>query len=234
MTAWVVAATEFILLLFITFSKSYSAKKGENQATKEDIGKITEIIEGIKKDLIDNTEKLKADLALKNEYLIGLTGIERDAILNYYKELYSLINYLLRLDLTIYNLDNFNDIDSVKIDIDKEFYKYDLAEGFLEFFLDTQEFIIKKFELNKSIQELGKYINISFLEYKHLFKNANIQIQFNAKPNIEIHKNLNDQTLTFLKNYYKERNEKHKPVSISSLQLKSVIKQRLNVIMTIS
>jgi len=44
------------------YLKPYFAERGKNLATKQDIGEITSIVEGIKTELAQKTEELKSDL----------------------------------------------------------------------------------------------------------------------------------------------------------------------------
>ena len=73
----IVQTAGFIIICVILYVKSYSAEKGKNLATKEDIGEITQIIESIKTSLSIKTEELKSDLSYRNEHLIHLRAAER-------------------------------------------------------------------------------------------------------------------------------------------------------------
>jgi|GEM_PF-2907460 len=61
-----------IAILVLILFKNYAKKKGENLATKEDIGKITEITERTKLEFLQKLEQYKKELDLKYE-LIQIT-----------------------------------------------------------------------------------------------------------------------------------------------------------------
>lgn len=74
-----------IFYLFKSFWPKYFEAKGTNQATKEDIGEITEIVENIKSDLLHQNELLKAQLSFKNQHRLNLKTAEREAIFDFNK-----------------------------------------------------------------------------------------------------------------------------------------------------
>lgn len=177
----------FILVCIKLYAKSYSAEKGKNLATKEDIGEITQIVEGVKTSLAIEIEKLKSDISYKNEHLIHLRATERAAIINYYKATWALVLNLGRVDLLKEEIDYFDpDTDSIselelrryasdaelilnktKEDIINLKYAKDIAESELNFFYDSNE-----------INSITKELNLSLFEFeRNLVKAANSMLQ---------------------------------------------------------
>ncbi len=63
-----------VAALYLIFFKNYFKKKGENIATKEDIGEITRQVESVKTEYQENLENIKSQINLsykKNEVLLN-------------------------------------------------------------------------------------------------------------------------------------------------------------------
>lgn len=88
----------FVVGLAILFLYNYMKKKGEDVATKEDIGQITEVIEKIKQDFVKETEILKSQLDISKHSIISMNEIKRNVIMDYFNSysswLSSIKNYV--------------------------------------------------------------------------------------------------------------------------------------------
>lgn len=76
------------------FLTNYMDEKGKNQAIKEDIQKITTIVEEVKSNFLSDTEILKSKLSILSNTQISLLSEERNAIIEFnkcYFEWYHLI-----------------------------------------------------------------------------------------------------------------------------------------------
>ncbi|WP_149242570.1 hypothetical protein [Dyadobacter sp. 32] len=95
-TATVAIVGIIIGFLIKDYLPSYFKKKGENLATKEDIGEITKLVEEVKSSFNQETEVLKANLQILNGIKLGIAAEERAAIVDfnvkYFRWFYSLID----------------------------------------------------------------------------------------------------------------------------------------------
>lgn len=166
-----------ILLLFIyylikNFWPKYFEAKATNQATKEDIGEITKIAESIKTELAKSTEVLKANLSLTNNQILNFKSAESDAMFDYHKKLSAWLFYLIRLNPSKYDLENYKDIKKEKSQFSKRQYKCDLAEAHLTLFMHDQKFLDIKRKLTINIikyeGELSKTLSRILFQHSEL------------------------------------------------------------------
>jgi hypothetical protein len=136
-----------VFYLFKSYWPKYFEAKGTNQATKEDIGEITEIVETIKSDLIQQNELLRAQLSLNNQHILNLKTAEREAIFEFNKQLSAWLYSVVRFSFSAYNQDNFKDLKLKSADFSKRQYECDLAEAHLTLFMNDQEFLNLKRDL---------------------------------------------------------------------------------------
>jgi len=87
-------------VLYLAFFRSYFQEKGKNLATREDIQKITSLVENVKTQL---QYSLQAKLVLKRE--------EHDALLNYYTRLYAWFHSINTFNFTGVTHENLNILD---------------------------------------------------------------------------------------------------------------------------
>lgn len=80
---------EIIFGFILYFGKSYTKKKAENIATKEDIAGITNEIKLVESKFINETEKLKSSLVLLTNIQTDIASIERNAIIDFNKSVFT-------------------------------------------------------------------------------------------------------------------------------------------------
>jgi hypothetical protein len=150
-----------VFFLLKNYFPKYFEAKGTNQATKEDIGEITEIVENIKSDLIQQNEFLKAQLSFKNQHALNLKTAEREAIFDYNKKISAWLYSLVRFSFTGYNLDNYKELKLSTSEFSKRQYECDLSEAHLVLFMHDNEFLEIKKSLTCGIIELEGIVNKS-------------------------------------------------------------------------
>jgi len=163
-------------LVLKSFWPKYFEAKGTNQATKEDIGEITSIVESIKSELLKDIEDLKGQISLVNQHKLNLKASEREAILEYSSKLNAYIYYLVELDLTIYNDQNYNELLKERIEINRKSYDFAVAEANLGLFLNDQEFIQMNMELKLSINKYERKLVETMLNITHKYKMCELEI----------------------------------------------------------
>lgn len=185
-------------LILKSFWPKYFEAKGTNQATKEDIGEITKIVESIKSDLLKDVEDLKGQISLVNQHKLNLKASERGAILEYSSKLNAYIYFLVGLDLTIYNEENYTELLKERIEINKKSYEFSVAEANLGLFINDDEFIKMNMKLKLSISEYETKLRETMQEITHQYKMCEIEIS--GKP---------EKSYDIKMKYYKEIPAKH-------------------------
>lgn len=86
---------------------SYFSEKGKNAATKEDIGKITQIVEEVKQQFTHDSEVLKNRLGVYSQNFVTIKTLERDALINVAKAFSDWLTSLEGFNLVFYNYDDY-------------------------------------------------------------------------------------------------------------------------------
>lgn len=128
------------LMLSGLFYFNYSREKAKNQATKEDIKEITREVESAKKEFIDKTEELKAELSLTNQHKLSWKAAEREAIIDFNRKLSSWIYFIYGFRLRTYNTNNFKDLLAQNLEIRKKHDEFNNANFHLNLFLNDSSF----------------------------------------------------------------------------------------------
>ena len=128
------------IVIFGIFFKAYAGEKGKNQATKEDIGEITKVVESIKTELSESIELYKNNLNYKAEHHTSLRSYERDAIFELDSKISSLISYLMAVDLSEISFERFNELEIVDLEYEKYYFDFNQADNRLDFFIEDDEF----------------------------------------------------------------------------------------------
>lgn len=166
-----------IFQLTKSFFPKYFEAKGTNQATKEDIGEITEIIENIKSDLIQQNELLKAQLSFKNQHKLNLKTAEREAIFDFNKKNSAWLYSLLRFRFKGYDLENYKELKSIHLEFSKRQYESDLAEAHLTLFMHDKNFKEIKRDFIISIIELENIVTKSIHDVYYRFTKYEIELE---------------------------------------------------------
>ena len=184
-----------ILGLYLAFFKSYFQKKGENFATKEDIGDITKIVEEIKSSFSTDIELFKSNLQLLTNLQIGIASKELNAIIDYNVKYSNWLNTLI--DTSIKNINSYDDLE-----LDK--YNALLSDHYAN--LSISQTMLSLFVTDKLIIEKANGLVISTLKLMPKpLTNYIYKLRLNNLNRIK-HKNDNEKTLELIT----ERTEVHK------------------------
>ena len=146
-----IALALVVFYLLKNYFPKYFEAKATNQATKEDIGKITEIVESIKTDLNKKTEELKAQLSLKNQHRINIKNAEREAFFDYNRKVSSKLYFLVNYNFPLYPVNEYEKLDVVFDEMEKRTIDLDLAESHLFLFYRDEAFLKLKAKLHLSL-----------------------------------------------------------------------------------
>jgi hypothetical protein len=221
----------FLLFMFKSYYPKYFETKGTNQATKEDIGEITEIVEGIKSDLLKSTEELKAQLSLANQHRLDIKTAERDAIFDYNGKLSAWLYSMVRFSLSSYNLDNYKELKKEEQEFAKRQYECDVAESHLTLFMHDKEFLEIKRDLTISIINYEMTLSKAMQEIYYLHSKCELDVQF-AEPREKaaIRGRIFADIRPILDKYRTDTLEQYKVVHQQNVKFKELIYNRINKI----
>ncbi|MHA8060378.1 hypothetical protein PQG22_03755 [Aquirufa beregesia] len=223
----------FSLIVFYRF-KSYWPKyfetKGANQATKEDIGEITEIVETIKSDLLHQNELLKAQLSFKNQHRLNLKTAEREAIFDFNKRISAWLFSLIRFTFSVYNLDNYKELKIMSGEFSKRQYECDLAEAHLVLFMYDKKFLELKRDLTICIIELEGIVETAIHKIYGAYSKCEFNLEMDhddIKKRTEHRDLLYKELKTLTDAYRTDSIEKYKQVHAQEVKMTQLINKRL-------
>jgi hypothetical protein len=216
--------------LFKNYWPKYFEAKATNQATKEDIGDITEIVENIKSDLMQQNELLKAQLSFKNQHRLNLKTAEREAIIEYNKRISAWVYSLIRFTLSGYNIDNFKELKQMSVEFSKRQYECDLAEAHLFLFMHDKVFLELKRDLTISVIELEGIVEQNIHKVYGTFSKASFELdreKENFGRQLEIRGQLYKEVDSLLGAHRKDSMEQFAKVHDIQSRMTQLINKRL-------
>lgn len=226
----------FSLLIFYiikNFWPKYFEVKATNQATKEDIGEITEIVENIKSDLSQQNELLKAQLSLTNQHKLDIKTAEREAMFDFNKQKSVWIYSLIRFSFYKYDLENYKDIKLVVADYHKRQYEYDLAAAHLILFMHDKEFMELEKNLIIEVIKLNKLVSDTSYKLYYSFSKAEINLNLESdKPSeqAKIRHNLNEEILFIAETHMNMATKQFKRIDSFDIQMRELLYNRLKIL----
>jgi hypothetical protein len=133
-----------MIILYFTVNNllpSYFNEKGKNLATKDDIEKITQLVESVKYAFAKETEKLKANLSLLTNVQVGLVSEERNAIIEYNQKYFSWMHMLIDTSLNNANDTNNDELEAYKRKIGEAYSEFLNSETKLNLFVENRDLI---------------------------------------------------------------------------------------------
>ena len=216
--------------LFKSYWPKYFEAKGTNQATKEDIGEITEIVENIKSGLLHQNEFLKAQLSFKNQHRLNLKTEEREAIFEFNKRISAWLFSLIRFTFSNYNLENYKDLKIMSAEFLKRQYECDLAEAHLVLFMHDREFLELKRDLTISIIKLEGIVEASMHKIYSSYSKCEFNLEMDKhdlKKHSEHRNSLYNELTPVTGAHRKDRTEQYKQVHNLQAKMTQLINKRL-------
>jgi hypothetical protein len=216
-------------LILKSYWPKYFEAKATNQATKEDIGKITSIVESIKTDLQQKTEQLKAQISFINQHRLSVKAAEREAILDYSKRLSAYLYYLVGLSFSGYDIVTYKNLLNERAEINKKKYDYDVSQAYLGLFLNDNEFIMLQMHLNMGMIDYEALKVSALLNIYNLYKMADIQLSANRTDELQIMARLYKDIQGLSAQHQNEALEKYKGIVIQNALLMNFLRERNRV-----
>lgn len=127
MTDIIIITLEIIVGLLSAYLIYYAQQKGKNQADKEDLKKLTEVVEDVKRKNNEEIELLKANLSILTDKKAQLFTEEKEAIIVFYSQLNKWIWDSLNLHLNEYNHTNYTELSNKLIQIREAYNSTNVA-----------------------------------------------------------------------------------------------------------
>jgi len=148
-----------LYLIIKNLLPSYFSEKGKNLATKDDIAKITSLVESVKHTFTTETEKLKANLQLLTNIQVGVESEERNAIVDLNEKYFKWLNFISEPTLNNVDLNDNNEIIEI-LKKQNELYNDFLFSIFkIGLFIKDQDLVI--FTRQLQIETLNHIWNVS-------------------------------------------------------------------------
>lgn len=148
---------QVVVALIGAYIVYYSRKKGENQADKEDLNEITEIVEEVRQKYAEETEILKAELHLLTSKKNLLFSEEKEAIIQYFAQLDRWIWDGLNVRIAEYNHNNYQDLSDRLIRMRDDQNQTNVAFGKLQLLCNDEALIKIGHEANMKTLELHHF-----------------------------------------------------------------------------
>ncbi|MEO4005820.1 hypothetical protein [Flavobacterium sp. CAU 1735] len=221
-----------IFYLFKNFLPKYFETKASNQATKEDIGEITEIIENIKSDLFQQTEFLKAQLSLTNQHKLNIKSAEREAMFDFNKQKSVWIYSLIRFSFYKYNFETYKEVGLEYLENQKRQYEYDLAAAHLVLFIHDSEFMELKEKLVNEVIELQKIVSDTIYSLYEAFWKAetNLNLEKDDQIRQDIRYNFNEELLVIVDEHNKKALKQFEEVNRLDIQMRELLFKRIKIL----
>lgn len=232
------------IIIFFSLSAFYIVKhywpkyfeaKATNQATKEDIGEITKIVENIKSDLSQQNELLKAQLSLNNQHKLNIKTAEREAIFDFNRQKSVWLYSLKRFSFYEYTLENYKEtIPLTYLDFQKRQYESDLAQAHLILLFPDPVF----FDLNKRLIEKIEVANTITLEITYeihyAFSRAELSlaVEQNALEQSKIRNNLNKELFSIHQKHKESTTNEFEKINLLDIEMRELLSARLKVLDT--
>lgn len=173
--SFVIISLQILISLFAISLTFYLRQKGKNQANKEDLKKLTQIVEEVKKDNNKEIELLKASLSLLNDKEKQMFGEGKEAITLFFASLNTWIWDSLNIYIHEYNHANYQEISTRLIAMRDSYNKTNVSFSKVKLMIDDEnliatghEAIIKTLELHHFKEGLLKRL-ISVLSWEKIF-----------------------------------------------------------------
>lgn len=186
----IIIILEIVIGLLSAYLIYYAQQKGKNQADKEDIEKITQIVEDVKKKNNEEIELLKANLSLLTDKEKQIFGEEKEAIVLFFAQLNTWIWDSLNIYIYEYNHSNYQEISTRLIYMRDAYNKTNVTFSKVRLIVDDEalikagdEAIIKTLELHHFKEGLLKRL-LTTLSWEKILvdKIINKEIDFKNMP----------------------------------------------------
>lgn len=176
MTAnFIIITFQIIAGLLTAYLIFYAQQKGKNQADKQDLEKLTEIVEDVKQKYVQENELLKSSLnILTNKQNILFTE-GKNAIIEFYSNLNKWLWHNLNISAHEYNHTNFTELSSRILTMRDHYNDTNISYGKIQILLNDDtliaaghEAVMETLYLHQFIEKTLKGLQTTFSSDKYL------------------------------------------------------------------
>lgn len=227
----VIILSFLLFFLLKNYWPKYFEAKAANQATKEDIGAITEIVEQIKNDLINKTEQIKAELSILNQHKLNLKSAEREALIDLNKKVSAWFYSYANVDFTSYGRENYQLLDDLKRDLASKKLEADISAAHITLFMHDPEFIDLRKNFFVSIIRYETESNVYIEKFKSFFsiralKHSSTQDQ----QKLEFYREEHEEFMQLYNEYKEEHLKRFETAHLYHAAFVSAMKKRLELL----
>lgn len=210
-----------LLGLHLVFFKSYFGEKGKNIATKEDIEDITKLVENVK-NRIHYTTQSKLSFQIE----------ERNALINFYEKYYYWLNYMLEITFLGVNKEDIVYLSKIENTIYEANFEFIMSEGRKNLFVINNDLDESIKELKKKTMELQKIVLLYIVKFESWINNVNLML---LTTSFELQNDEYDNhlklKLDIMQNFYNEREEKLKEITLINRKFSTLCSTHLQNIL---
>ena len=154
---WIILLQIIIAILWF-YLFDYVKKKAINQADKEDLKKLTTIVEDVKKKNAEEMEFLKANLDIVSSKEKEIFNEEKLAIIEFYTQLHKWVWSSLNVYLNDFNYFNYENIEGKIEEIRNSYQNVQISFGKVQLFVDDKDLCDNGHKLIKTSLELHHFV----------------------------------------------------------------------------
>ncbi|WP_214070456.1 hypothetical protein [Mucilaginibacter sp. dw_454] len=204
----ILESVAILIGLYLAFVKSFFQEKGKNLATQQDIAKITQLVEEVKKQYNDDTEYLKSQLNLHNQSFTDIKTLERNALIEINLKYSDWLNALNSFSLIYYSYDNFESLTSIDLFFNEKQLAFNVARDNLHLYLHDLELLELERELAISTMELEGNILVSVNNFISNCRNYNFaKASAKGDEQLKLNREYHDLQKPLLVDGLKEKNK---------------------------
>jgi len=222
---------------FISYLTNFFNQKGKNFADKNDIGKLTKIVEDVKDKFNRENEHLKAALSILVDKKTKSYTQEQQAIISFYTAINSWIWEKTKISIHEYG---FNDIDKLNlkiIEMDEAHNHTNICNSIMDLLVNDAELTQKAYDLIIEALKLHQFVEGKCKTLKKALEGLNAYMpmvdrygemsQMMKDHTYKSVKELEDTKSEAIKDFYTIRTEMSKPVFVKLHEFKNLSKSYL-------
>lgn len=207
------------------FLPTYFGEKAKNLATKEDIGNITRIVESVKTEFTQETEKLKVDLHFLSQNRMSYSVDKRNAILDFYKNYCAWLQLMLgSIELSIKTPE---EVFKLRMSIEESYTKVQISQTLFELYIDDEDLGSKRSKLILDTlhfhNERVKYLLLIEHQYNYQKLAEEMTLEMRSQELNKIHLEI----MRLTEDFNKEKIKRYKDVFQKLVEFRKAIKSEL-------
>ena len=199
---WIILL-QIIITFLGAFLFKYIKQKADNQADKEDLKKLTTIVEEVKKKNNEEVELLKTNLDIISNREKEIFNEEKLAIIDFFTQLNRWIWGSMNVYLNDFNHTNYKNIDNDIDEIRNSYKETQIAYGKVKLLISDKDLIIKGHYLIKNTLELHHFVEEKLQRLKDTLSYERTLVDQITRKGFDFEK-MSDEMKDFYKSSSKE------------------------------